>query len=171
MKPMTQLMRTAAAGLVVLGLAGTAQATSTCTAPYQHKGQGNALTLAEGAFSLGQARYIVNPTYPHTPCARLCRYVTPVPGQVCPHRPWFKGSDPLPRTLYCSSNPACTGYLTDQQVTDFNCDPAEEAWEEGLVADIEENTELITMNLQHWQKDLRLSGTRYVCVLGELGLR
>ncbi len=61
--------------------------------------------------------------------------------------------------------------MTDAQVSEFGCDPLEDAREEGLVVDLEENTELITMNLQHWQKDLNLAGTRYGCLLGETGLR
>ncbi len=125
----------------------------------------------ESEILAGYARYIVNPTYPHTPCARLCYYITPVPGQVCPQATWFRRSDPVPRTGYCSSNPQCVGFLYDQQVSDRGSDPAEDAREAGIVAKISENSQLITMNLQHWQKDLRLVGTRYRCELGESLLR
>ncbi len=155
----------------MLGLPATVTATSTCEAPFQYKGKVNELADDDSDFAAGSARYIVNPTYPHTPCARLCYYYTPVMGQVCPQRIWIKDSDPLPRTPYCSSNPACVGRLTDQQVSNGACDPAEDAWEQGLVAVFGENTELITMNLQHWQKDLDLAHTNYGCVPGEFGLR
>ena len=56
-------------------------------------------------------------------------------------------------------------------MSERGCDPAEDAREEGLVVDLEENSELITMNLQHWEKDMNLAGKRYSCLLGETGLR
>ncbi len=171
--PPPQLTALFAMLAVLLGVAGTAVATSTCTAPYNHRGQTNQQAdRTESQFRIaGIARYIVNPTYPHTPCARLCHYVTPVSGQVCPQRTWFKWSDSVPRPSYCSSNPACQGPKSDQEVTNEGCDPTEDAREAGLVASIPENSEFITMNLQHWERDMRLVGTHYACEVGELGLR
>ena len=169
--PLARLATLLAALALLLGLAGTAGATSTCTAPFQYKGKPNDLTPAESEFLEGAARYIVNPTYPHTPCARLCQYITPVPGQVCPQLEWANRDVPFPRPTYCSSDPQCQGFLSSQQVSERGCDPAEDAREEGLVVDLEENSELITMNLQHWEKDMNLAGKRYSCLLGETGLR
>ncbi len=71
---------------LMLGLPATVTATSTCEAPYQYKGKLNELTSDDSDFTAGSARYIVNPTYPHTPCAPLYYYFTPVMGQVCPQR-------------------------------------------------------------------------------------